>query len=144
MPGTQSFKELCESKTNSKPLIKPINNIKNTSTSQKLKLTSSNRYTNKNKTKLIKTPNKEEENIDHFYIENLQSYVKELADENYELRKKNSELESLLAASKDDLECHEEALLEIGKLFEELELKYNSLSNSSKCAKAKEIKDKKA
>ena len=76
---------------------------------------------------LLKQNPKEDEKIDQFYIKNLQTYVKELSDENYKLKEKNSELESLLAAASDDLEYHEEALIEIGRLYEELEKKYNLL-----------------
>lgn len=62
---------------------------------------------------------KEEKKTDLGYIKNLQGYIKELSEENHNLRLKNSELEALLGAAYDEIEEYERALLELSTAYEE-------------------------
>lgn len=54
------------------------------------------------------------------YLKNLQCYVKELSEENQQLKMRNAELEALLAAASDEIEEHEKALLELSAVYQEL------------------------
>ena len=122
------LKELSSSfNTHSNNNLKPLDNVKNTSTSQK-ECVATSQLTKRTNIKFhsnAKIDNNDK--IDNFYIRNLQAYVKELTEENLSLKDKNSELEALLAAAKDELEQHEESLLEISKVYEELETNYKKL-----------------
>ena len=60
------------------------------------------------------------EKPDLLYLKNLQCYVKELSEENQQLKVRNAELEALLAAASDEIEDHERALLELSTAYQDL------------------------
>ena len=109
--------------TNSKSKFKNIELKKITSTSHsKKKILSKKKMNNLTKQK-ISTDQK----IDSFYLKNLRNYVKEISEENQNLKEKNAELEGLLAAAHDEIEDHEQALIEMTKAYQDLLDKYKKL-----------------
>lgn len=56
--------------------------------------------------------------MDHFYIKNLQNYVKEIIEENQKNKELLVEYEATIAALKDEQEDLQEALIEVTQLHQ--------------------------
>ena len=123
--------------TNSKSKFKNNEKKKLTSTSQSKKKHIKNNSKKKKKIFYSKQKNSRDQKIDSFYLRNLRNYVKEISEENQSLKEKNSELEGLLAAAHDEIEDHEQALIEMTKAYQDLLDKYKSLK-ILKCDEDKE------
>ena len=100
--------------------LKRVENIQKTSTS--------NREGQPKKLPQISTiKTRETKSKDKIYIDSLNAIITALNEENKNLKDKNTELEALLSAARDEFEDNENALLEIAEKYDNLELKYNKL-----------------